>query len=581
MEPLRLFFYREGEHYEYPRDVRQAYGDPVPIPLAPERAAEQGFVLEDNPRAADFLILPFRLDPVICHRRTAYARNFLERLSYFAELERRHVLFDCHDLGQPLCTSACIITDDPARSNREDPFIHSFPHAPYPHVLAAAPNFNFDAIRFDVSFVGALSDPVRLALLESVQREPGLRHYLNAPVAPYWDRSASYLHMKNPARRRPLERLYTGVMQRSWATLCPRGRGSSSIRFFETLCMGRLPVHISDEYTLPLAEDIDYGAFCLFLPEAEAENAGRLVREWLAGKSRAEREGLCRQARKVWEEKLAPAREAELVLTILRRHLPLAGGARASRGVSAQPGQPIQLERSTPLSRLARLAPGCLKDEPPRRVFPAGYFAGMTLDDGRSWFGGAMLVKDGPRPGTVLVDGGLGELPRVGLNLLYHAGRRLPANAQVADLGCGAGVSSIVLANALLSRRNLSGRIFCVESWDAAGQASLAAFWGHTRGAGVDFLLHPLAMPAGEAAGRFRAASLDLVHVNRGCGPAALAPWWDKLRPGAMALLLEPSCAAGDGWDAFAEAHGACLERGGGFVRLRRPAGETLTAACA
>jgi len=559
MESLRLFFYREGEHYEYPRDVREAYGEPQPIPIAPADGPRLGFAVVEDPRDADFLILPFKLDPVICHRRTAFARNLLERLPYFARFERRHVLFNCHDLCQPLCTSACIITDDPARSNLEDPFIHSFPHAPMAHVLAAAPAFDFDAIRFDVSFVGTISDPVRLTLLESVGAERGLRHYLNAPLAPYWERSASYLHMKSPVRRKPLERLYAGVMRRSWATLCPRGRGSSSFRFFETLCMGRLPVHVSDEYTPPLAEDIDYGAFCLFLPEAEAPNAGRLVREWLAGKSRAEREGMCRLARKTWEEKLAPRHEADIVMTILRRHLPLA------KALSGGPGGIVNL---------ARLVPGCLKNEAPRRAFPAGYFAGMVLDDGRSWFGGAMLAQPGPRPGTVLVDGALGELPREGLNLLYQAGRRLPANAQVVDLGCGAGVSSIVFGNALLSRRNLAARVFCVEGWDAGG---LDTFCGHARGAGVEFVLRPLpAAGIGAGAERFRDGSLDLVHVNRGLGPLALAPWWSKLRPGGVALVLESSLAedGAETWRAFALSRGGELERGGGVLRLRRPPAE-------
>lgn len=553
MEPLRLFFYRQGEHYDYPADVRAALGDPVPLPLDPARAAEQGFLVEPDPRAADYLILPFRLDPLITHRRTPYARRFLEALPFFPELERRHVLFTCHDLCQPLCTCACLITDNPARSNREDPFIDSFPHAPFAHVLAAAPDFGFERIRFDVSFVGTVSDPVRLTLLESVGGRKDLRSYLSAPVAPYWERGSSYLHMKSAARRAPLERLYVGVMQRSWATLCPRGRGSSSIRFFETMCMGRLPVLVSDEYTPPLDWRIDYAAFCLRVPEAEAANAGGLVRDWLAGKSREERECMCRRAREVWERDLAPGREAALTLEILRRHLP-----RARAGASGP-------------ARLVRSAPGALVGEDERRVFPSGYFAGMVLDDGRSWFSGGMLAGPGPRPGTVVVDGRVGELPRGGLNLLYHAGRALPANARIADLRCGAGVSAIVLAGALLSRRDLGGRVFCLEDWDAADREDFVAA---ARRAGVEFLLSPLRLTG--AAGLFLPASLDLVHVNRGLGPADAAPWWDALRPGGEMLLLESALTPENApaWADFARSRGVAALRSVGFVRLRRPVAE-------
>ncbi len=550
MEPLRLFFYREGEHYDYPADVRAALGEPIPLPLDPARAEEQGFIIEPDPYVADYLLPPFRLDPIIAHRRTPYVRDFLEKLPYFPELERRHALFTCHDLCQPLCTCASLITDDPARSNREDPSIDSFPHAPFPHVLAAAPDFDFDRIRFDVSFVGTVSDPVRMTLLESVGGRGDLRHYLSAPLAPYWERSSSYLHMKSAAKRAPLERLYVGVMRRSWAVLCPRGRGSSSIRFFETMCMGRLPVLVSDEYTPPLSWRIDYDAFCLRLPEAEAGHAGELLCDWLAGKSREEREEMCRLARRVWEENLAPEREAALTLEILRRRLP------SSRA-----------EASGPV-RLVRSMPGALLDGGPRRSFPPGYFAGMVLDDGRNWFSGGMLARGGPRPDTVVVDGLLGGFPREGLGALYHAGRWLPANAQVAD------VSAIVLAGALLARRDLGGRVFCLEDWDAAGRT---AFVAAAQRAGVEFLQRVL--PRVGAAALFRPESLDLIHLNRGTPPPDMAgsdaaEWWGKLRPGGMMLLLESSVAPGAvaAWGAFAQSRGVELKRGGGALRLRRPA---------
>jgi len=529
MERLRLFFYREGEHFEYPADVREAYGEPVRIPLFHEDAAQpDGFDTVASPAEADFIVFPYKLDPIICHRRTAFTRNYLEDLPYFAQYEHKHALFNFHDLGQPLCTRACIVTDDPARSNRDDPFVHPYPHFPMAHVLRAAPDYDFGSIRFDVSFVGTISDEVRLTLLESVQREKRLRHYLNAPKAPDWDRSASYLHMADEGRKRALERLYVGVMRRSWATLCPRGRGSSSYRFFETMCMGRLPVHMSDEYVLPLADRVDYKAFCLFVPEREAWRAGELVHRWLADKRADERQDMCRLARKAWEKHLAPQYAQDLVLDILRAHKAV-------------------LPKNPP--RLVRQAPGCLKAEAPRRCHPAGYFAGLVLDDGRSWFNGAMLAQPGSRPDTMLVNGVPGELPQAALNLLYHAGRVLPVAASVVDLGAGAGLSSIVFGNALLSRRNIRARIFCVDGWSGAAREEML---GNARNAGVEFLLTPLALPGAEAARLFRDGSLDLLFLNRGRGVADLADWWDKLRSGGMVLGCcgAPEAATGAATDA-------------------------------
>lgn len=555
MDRLKLFFYREGEHFEYPEAVRQALGQPCAAPLAPGGA---GFDTVERQEDADFLVFPYKLDPIICHKRTAFARRMLENLPYFAREERRHVVFNFHDLGQPLCTSACIVTDDPRRSNQEDPFVYPFPHFPLRHVLAAAPDLNFAKIRFDVSFVGTISDPVRLALLQGIERERRLRHYISAPQAPEWNLGASYLHMKGAARRARLERLYLGVMARSWATLCPRGRGSSSIRFFETLCLGRLPVHVSDEYVLPLADRIDYAAFCLFLPEADAPRAGEAVHAWLAGKGREERAAMCRQARQAWEEHLAPEREQEIALDILRRHKSV-------------------MPKAAP--RLVRLSPGCLRDERPRRNYPAGYFSGMVLDDGRSWFGGAMMPMDGPRPGTVRVNGLPGDFPRVALNALYHAGRMLPANAVLADIGCGAGVSAMVLASARLSRRDLAARVFCVEPWPAAGLAALRA---NAANAGVEFLLEPMAMTGAEAASCFAEGTLDMLLLHRGQTAADLRRWWAALKPGGAALAIrEPGAMVPEDLSAFAAGCGLHGEWGRelGIFRVVKLAAQELSAA--
>ena len=129
------------------------------------------------------------------------------------------------------------MTNDPDRGNRGDSRIVTFPHAPGAHVCAAAPNFAFRSIKYDTSYVGTLSFPVRLTMAESVRRQQHLRYFLQHPNTLDWqDPQSSYLHMNDQEKKRALERLYVEKMAQSWTTLCPRGMGSVSIRFFETLC---------------------------------------------------------------------------------------------------------------------------------------------------------------------------------------------------------------------------------------------------------------------------------------------------------------------------------------------------------
>lgn len=58
---------------------------------------------------------------------------------------------------------------------------------------------------------------------------------------------------------------YWEVLGRSRFVLCPRGQGDSSIRLYETLALGRVPVIIADDWVPP--EGPDWSRFCLFWPE--------------------------------------------------------------------------------------------------------------------------------------------------------------------------------------------------------------------------------------------------------------------------------------------------------------------------
>ena len=60
---------------------------------------------------------------------------------------------------------------------------------------------------------------------------------------------AARLHMQ--------KQRFAEVVSRSKFVLCPRGAGTSSIRLYETLSAGRVPVVISDEWVPPLGPDWD------------------------------------------------------------------------------------------------------------------------------------------------------------------------------------------------------------------------------------------------------------------------------------------------------------------------------------
>lgn len=63
---------------------------------------------------------------------------------------------------------------------------------------------------------------------------------------------------------------FRSVLSRSRFSLCPRGNGPSTIRFWESLQAGAIPVLLSDEMRLP--EELDWNSCTIRLPEDSVES---------------------------------------------------------------------------------------------------------------------------------------------------------------------------------------------------------------------------------------------------------------------------------------------------------------------
>jgi hypothetical protein len=94
------------------------------------------------------------------------------------------------------------------------------------------------------SFVGSPSAACRRPLF-CLQHKNSLVEEVRDFVA--WDSA----HPNFEARRRR----FGEVLARSRFVHCPRGRGTSSFRLYETLAAGRVPVIISDEWVAPVGPD--------------------------------------------------------------------------------------------------------------------------------------------------------------------------------------------------------------------------------------------------------------------------------------------------------------------------------------
>lgn len=105
--------------------------------------------------------------------------------------------------------------------------------------------------KYFCSFIGSITHPIRRKLCNEI----------------FSNNNKDYVYFNNLKYNE-----YRKKMSESVFSLCPRGAGLSSYRFFECIHANTIPVLIADDVTLPYQEDIDYKAFCLRVSEADGTN---------------------------------------------------------------------------------------------------------------------------------------------------------------------------------------------------------------------------------------------------------------------------------------------------------------------
>ena len=217
----------------------------------------------------------------------------------FAEAARHHpyvrqyrekcFLFDSGDYALPflpgLYASLRRRYLDPTRTRTgyylnvdANPFVHPRPLDENPRYMGC--------------FVGSLENhPVRLALAKLV-----CKRLLIEDASSY---ALTMLSAGEDHERNTFWSHYAEAMAASAFSLCPRGRGPGSIRLFESMCMGRCPVILSDEWVYP--ERVAWPDCSIHVAEKDVAKLPEILEK---NQDRAGTMGA--RARKEWEKFYAP-----------------------------------------------------------------------------------------------------------------------------------------------------------------------------------------------------------------------------------------------------------------------------------
>lgn len=103
------------------------------------------------------------------------------------------------------------------------------------------------------SFQGGTSHPTRHEILKL--KYP--RAFVENPNLNFFDFSDYSQSLEYQEKVNDQKEKYRATIARSKFVLCPRGKGTSSFRLYETMAAGRVPVIISDEWVAPQGPDWD------------------------------------------------------------------------------------------------------------------------------------------------------------------------------------------------------------------------------------------------------------------------------------------------------------------------------------
>lgn len=105
------------------------------------------------------------------------------------------------------------------------------------------------------------------------------------------------------AREATTREFYQNIAQSDY-TLCVRGGGNFSKRFYETLAMGRIPVMIDTDCLLPFEPELDWAKFIVRVPRQRLHSLPKAVADHFAGLGNSALVELKSACRRLWEEEL-------------------------------------------------------------------------------------------------------------------------------------------------------------------------------------------------------------------------------------------------------------------------------------
>lgn len=100
-------------------------------------------------------------------------------------------------------------------------------------------------------------------------------------------------------RVRTTREFYDNI-QRNLYTFCLRGGGNFSVRFYETLAMGRIPILLDTDCQLPFEDAINWSNHCLIVNESDSKRIAQKILDFHQSLTPEKSKQMQKENRKIW-----------------------------------------------------------------------------------------------------------------------------------------------------------------------------------------------------------------------------------------------------------------------------------------
>lgn len=308
-EPVKLFiaprFREDKEDIRLIRTFKADSSNELLYKKLPKDYAFTGFTFVSNVEDADFILLPQSM-----RRNTEKWRSYFDGQKSFAASHGKKIIFFIGtDLSHAMHADGGIVFKGSVYRTRMHE--NEIVSVPYAEDLSEVVQFSLrrKGVKPEVSFCGYAGFPdwktqlkylIKNLVLDVASRitfNPNLRVFKRGI---YFRRTAIKHLQKNPrvnanfiirdtfagniatTRVDPKQarREYLENMVNSDFVLCPKGDGNYSVRFYEALSLGRIPILIDTDMAMPLEKTLDYSKCILRVHHTDIGRLGDIIADF-------------------------------------------------------------------------------------------------------------------------------------------------------------------------------------------------------------------------------------------------------------------------------------------------------------